>query len=171
MEQFPTWMTAAISSGIVAVLTSLLTFVLTRRKYHAETSESEANALMTMTKVAERMANRLSSVLEQIPVWQQKVTESDDKAALYGKQAKAAEDALDTEHQQLLAIQVSLADCEEREPLGIEKARIIRTNAVIIAEDATHLSYLADGNGENDPIAVRFRRLKAAAAAIAAVEI
>ena len=164
-------MTAAISSGIVAVLTSLLTFFLTRRKYHAETSESEANALMTMTKVAERMAGRLSSVLDQIPIWQQKVTESDDKAKLYGRQAKDAEDKFSIEHQELLAVQLSLADCEEREPLGIEKAKIIRDNAVIIADDAAHLSYLADGNGENDPIAVRFRRLKAAAAAIAAVEI
>ena len=69
LENLPPWLTTAITSVIVAVLT----FLLSRRMYSATVTEKEASALSTMTKVSSDLANQLKSLTDDIPNWRRAV--------------------------------------------------------------------------------------------------
>lgn len=86
MNEFPTWLTTAISTAIGAVIT----FLVSRRLYGASVDEKQATTLATMTRVSEGLAAQLEAIHEKLPVWKTKIEEAEvikKKATLIQQQA------------------------------------------------------------------------------------
>lgn len=85
MLELPSWLTTAVTSGIAAGIT----FLLTRGLYRSTIAEKEANALSTMTTVAANLARQVEAFTAEIPLWRQKLGVETARADLAEKRQNA----------------------------------------------------------------------------------
>lgn len=139
VNEMPPWLTTALTSGIAAVITFLLTRGLYRstiKEKDAATAEKNANALSTMTEVAANLAKQVEAFTAEIPVWKQKI-----------------------------AVETERADKAERRNSNVET---IFEQAKMIVEQLSHITYLKEPGEPESSVEKRFKAIKAAAKKIAA---
>ena len=88
MLEIPVWLTTVVTSGIGAVITFLVTRGLYRStisEKDASTTEKNANALATMTKVASDLARQVEAFTAEIPEWKQRIAVESARADIAEK--------------------------------------------------------------------------------------
>jgi hypothetical protein len=171
MQEFSPWVWDIISKATVAGAAAMFTWIAARRMYGATASEKEANAARTLGALCGDLSTQLRTAEELIETGKKKMGQIEIERDTHAKMCHRLEDSLTSSEKENDRLRGLLADVEQREPLGFVVARMIREEAMNIAEQASHLSYLADPDEGESVVAQRFRSMKASAAKIAALEI
>lgn len=137
-------------SVITGVLGAGLSFVLTRRVYTAKADNDEASTIQILNGVVKDLMRQVKAFIHETSTWQAKLTDVEAERDRHAKMATAAQE---------------LADRRLKE---IER---LKDEASIVAEEMSHLSYIADGDEKDSIVAKRFRAVKEAAERIIQEEI
>lgn len=160
--------TIVASSAVSAPLGALLG----RRLNKATAGEKEANASLTLTKVADELANQLRALNAEVPTWHAQIQKLTSEREDLRAKIEEIQQHLEDERIHSESLQARLDACEDREPLGAETARLLRGYAAEIMDDIGHISWVVDPDDTQDTsMAKRFRNLKKNAAAIEAMDI
>lgn len=158
-------------AGSAAISAPLGAF-LQRRLNSAKAGESEANASLTLTKVADELANQLRALNAEVPGWHAQIQKLTGERGDLREKVEELQEHLEAERIHSDALQSRLEACEDREPLGIDQVRLLRQYAAQIIEDAGAISYAADPEDKAETTVMRrFRSLKQTAALIEAMDV
>lgn len=160
------WLSQAVITAITGLIVGVPSFFFGRRKRvadvhktEAETSKIDADAVSVLSTVVANLGLQLANAHAEIPKWKEQFTELEKQMKTLGEQANEWERKALASDAELERIGTLLTICENREPLGIDTANMMRAEAAIIAENISHMSFVPTGEPTDDDLSA-IRRLK-----------
>lgn len=138
------WTPTLVQGGVtllVATVPAVLTFLTMRQK-------NRGDALSSVTVTCNLLAKELKTAVGEFPVFRQTIKNQDEKIHRLGAQAKANEDLAQSRY-----------ECVEK----------MKTDAQIVVENMSHISFITTGASEDESVFKRLRAIREAGARMSEV--
>ncbi len=174
--EIPQWLQTLIVNNLPAFILSgtgatVITFLLTRRQYSANVGNTETATLKMMVELNANLVSQLKTAQEALPTYQDALKVMAKEKEALARIAVLHDDELEQERKEKADLLAQLGNYENREPLGRDVIREMRTKATMIIENVDRLSYRAMPGEIEDPLEPRFRAIKEACAWLKALRI
>lgn len=173
------WLSQAVITAITGLIVGVPSFFFGRRKRvadvhktEAETSKIDADAVSVLSTVVANLGLQLANAHAEIPKWKEQFTELEKQMKTLGEQANEWERKALASDAELERIGTLLTICENREPLGIDTANMMRAEVASIVENIRHVDFKATTDPvskEDAPYLRRFKEIHESAKRIGAV--
>lgn len=153
------WLTSPpVISGVVGLVVGVPGYYFGKRgrnasvhKTEAEANKAEVDSIKVLSECTASLSAQLLVAHNEMPLWSAKITAETQRADAAEAKANECEKAL--------------AVCENREPLGIETANMLRTEAASIIENVNAISFVPLGkpNPEMENVVRRLMEMRLSA--------